>query len=147
MAKIFYLGGGAHSRGMLRAVVTIDQLESLLSPDLVTHVGDDFPEACDAPITLVEVSREEGVAAWPAGYSRVNASPTDFDERLRFLPEPITSHERPKDQVRRSGSGLFHWLTRGYAESLNMLTVLRTVLKVVLAFALISGFALLAVSA
>ena len=57
MAKIFYLGGGTNSRGVLRAVVTLDQLESLLSPDLVTHVGDDFPEACDAPITLIEVSR------------------------------------------------------------------------------------------
>ena len=111
MAKIFYLGAGTHSRGMLRAVVTLDQLESLLSPDLVTHVGDDFPEACTAPITLVEVSHDEGTATWPAGYGRVNASPTDFDERLRFLPEPI-SYETPKSQVRRSGSGLIHWLTR-----------------------------------
>jgi hypothetical protein len=60
MAKIFYLGDGTHARGMLRVVVTLDQLESLLSPELVTHVGDDFPEACDAPITLIEVSHEEG---------------------------------------------------------------------------------------
>jgi len=111
MAKVFYLGGGTHARGMLRAVVTLNQLESLLSPELVTHVGDDFPEACDAPITLIEVSREEGTATWPAGYSHVNASPTDFDERLRFLPEPI-SYETPRGQVRRSGSGLIHWLTR-----------------------------------
>jgi hypothetical protein len=111
MAQIFYLGGGTHSRGMLRAVVTLDQLESLLSPDLVTHVGDDFPEPCDAPITLIEVSQEEGTATWRAGYSRVNASPTDFDERLRFLPE-FVSYETPKGQVRRSGSGLIHWLTR-----------------------------------
>lgn len=111
MAKVFYLGGGTHSRGMLRAVVTLDQLESLLSPDLVTHVGDDFPEACDAPITLIEVSHGEGAATWAAGYSRVNASPTDFDERLRFLPEPIP-HERPKGQAPRNGSGLIHWLTR-----------------------------------
>ena len=112
MAKIFYLGGGTHSRGMLRAVVTLDQLESLLSPELVTHVGDDFPEPCDAPLTLIEVSHAEGTAKWPAGYSRVNASPTDFDERVRFLPEPITSPERPKHQVQRARSGLFHWLTR-----------------------------------
>lgn len=81
MAKVFYLGGGTHSRGMLRAVVTLDQLESLLSPELVTHLGDDFPEVCDAPTTLVEVSHDEGTVTWPAGYSRVNPSPADFDER------------------------------------------------------------------
>jgi hypothetical protein len=81
--------------------LTLNQLESLLSPELVTHVGDDFPETCDAAITLIEVSREEGTATWAAGYSHVNASPTDFDERLRFLPEPI-SYETPRGQVRRS---------------------------------------------
>ena len=66
MAKIFYLGGGTHARGMIRAVVTLNQLESLLSPELVTHVDDDFPEAFDAPITLVDVSHDEGTATWPA---------------------------------------------------------------------------------
>ena len=111
MAKVFYLGGGTHARGMLRAVVTLDKLESLLSPELLTHVGEDFPETCDDPYTLIEVSHDEGTATWPAGYSRVNASPIDFDERLRFLPEPIPQ-ETPNGQVRRSGSGLIHWLTR-----------------------------------
>lgn len=110
MAKVFYLGSGTHSRGMLRAVVTLDQLELLPSLELVTHVGDDFPEVCDAPTTLIEVSQDEGTATWPAGYSRVNASPADFDERLRFLPDPI-SPERPKGQVQRNGS-LMHWLMR-----------------------------------
>ena len=52
MAKIFYLGGGTHSRGMLRAVVTIHQLEALLAPELVTHIGHEFPEVSDAPITF-----------------------------------------------------------------------------------------------
>ena len=111
MAKVFYAGGGTHSRGMLRAVVMLDQLESLLSPELVTHVGHDFPEECDSAITLIEVSDDESTAKWPAGYSRVNASPTDFDERLRFLPEPIPP-EMPKGQARASGSGFIHWLTR-----------------------------------
>ena len=92
MAKIFYLGGGTHARGILRAVVTIDQLESLLAPELVTHIGHEFPEVSDA-LTLVEIPSDEGTAIWPAGYSRVEATSTDFDERLRFLPEPITSLE------------------------------------------------------
>lgn len=88
MAKIFYLGRGTHVQGRLRAVVSLDQLESLLSPAIVTHVGHDFPLASDAPITLIEISHEEATATWPAGFCRVDASPTDFDDRLRFLPEP-----------------------------------------------------------
>ena len=47
MAKIFYLGGGTHSRGMLRAVVTIHQLEPLLAPELVTHLGHEFPDVSE----------------------------------------------------------------------------------------------------
>ncbi len=91
MAKIFYLGG-SHTRGMLRAVLPLHQLEPLLSPESVTHVGGDFPEASDAPITLVEIPHEEGTATWPAGFCRVEMLPTDFDERLRFLPEPPNPH-------------------------------------------------------
>jgi hypothetical protein len=112
MAKILYLDGGTRAQGTLRAVVSLDQLESLLSPAIVTHVSHDFPLASDAPITLIEISHEEATATWPAGFCRVDASPTDFDERLRFLPEPNTSGERPKGETRRTGSGLIHWLTR-----------------------------------
>ena len=112
MAKIFYLGGGTHSRGMLRAVVTIHQLEALLAPKLVTHIGHEFPEVSDAPITLVETSSDEGTAIWPAGYCRVEATPTDCDDRLRFLPEPITSPQRQTTRAPRDGSALIHWLTQ-----------------------------------
>jgi hypothetical protein len=59
-----------------------------------------------------EISDDEATATWPAGYSRVQATPTDFDDRLRFLPEPTKSPERPARQVRRNGSALIHWLTR-----------------------------------
>jgi hypothetical protein len=97
---------------MLRAVLTLNQLESLLSPELVAHVGHDFPQASDVPITLVEISDEEGTATWPVGFCRVQATPTDFDERLRFLPEASTPPDRPSSQVRRNGSELIHWLTR-----------------------------------
>jgi hypothetical protein len=81
MAKIFYLGGGTHVRGMLRAVVTPTQLESLLTPDSLTHLGDKFPEKPDAPITLIEISPDEKTTTWPVGYSRVEATPNDFDEQ------------------------------------------------------------------
>jgi len=97
---------------MLRTIVSLNQLEALVSPDLITHIVDDFPKTSDAPLTLIEIPHEEATATWPAGFCRVDASPTDFDERLRFLPEPKLSPERSTRQVRRNGSALIHWLTR-----------------------------------
>jgi hypothetical protein len=111
MAKIFYLGGGTPPTGMLRAVLSVNQLELLLSPEFVIHLGSDFPETSDAAMTLIEISHEEGTSTWPAGFSRVPASPSDFDERLRFLPEQPGSRTRATSNV-RSGSALIHWLTR-----------------------------------
>jgi hypothetical protein len=113
MARIFYIGGGTHARGMLRAVISVEQLESLLPPEFVTHIGHEFPEVCDdAAITLVEIAAEEGTARWPAGFCRIEAAPTDFDERLKFLPESEECEVTRARHVRRSGSGLVHWLTQ-----------------------------------
>jgi hypothetical protein len=109
MAKIFYLGGSSHTRGVLRAVLPLNQLESILSPEFAIHLGHDFPEASDVAITLIEISHEEGNATWPAGFSRVPASPSDFDERLRFLPEQPGSRTKATSGT---DSGLIHWLTR-----------------------------------
>lgn len=85
--KIFYLGSGSHARGMLRAVVPPNQLESLLEPEVVKPIGDDFPEAYAVAITLIEIAHDEATAMWTAGLWRVEVSPTDFEERLRLLPE------------------------------------------------------------
>ena len=112
MARVFYLGGGTHARGMLRAIVPLDQLDSLVSPDLVMHIGNDFPQVSDAPLAVLEVSDEESTTVWPAGFWRVTEPPTEFDERLRFLPELKKAPERTTHNARRNGSALIHWLTR-----------------------------------
>ena len=98
---------------MLRAIVSVDQLESLLAVDSteLLSIGCHFPDACHTPITLIEISQQEATAKWPAGYCRVANSPMEFDERLRLLPEPNIP-ESPKRETRRSGLGLFHWLKR-----------------------------------
>jgi hypothetical protein len=53
VAKISYIGGGSHARGMLRAVVTLEQLNSLVPQDGVSYLGTEFPELkSDDPITV-----------------------------------------------------------------------------------------------
>lgn len=44
---------------MLRAVVPPNQLESLLEPEVVKPIGDDFPEAYAVAITLIEIAHDE----------------------------------------------------------------------------------------
>ena len=116
MAKIFYLGGGSHARGMLRVVVTLEQLNSLVPLDAVSYLGTAFPEhESEDPITVVHVSVSESAAEsalpWATGFSRIHAAPAEFDERLKFLPEPEKPSVNPTQRERRNGLGLIDWLT------------------------------------
>ena len=118
MAKIFYLGG-SHARGMIRAVVTLEELNSLVPLDAVTYLGTVFPELeSQDPIIVVQVSIKETAAEsalpWAIGFSRIHTTPAEFNERLRFLPQPEKpTREIEKQDQRRNGSGLLRWLTRG----------------------------------
>jgi hypothetical protein len=117
MAKIFYMGGGTHSRGMLRAVLTMEQLNSLVPVDGVSYLGTEFPEGeFDAPVTVVQLSAhetEKSPLPWATGFSRIHTAPAEFDDRLKFLPEPEKpSAKATKQNERRNGSALIHWLTR-----------------------------------
>jgi hypothetical protein len=113
MAKVFYLGGDSHARGMLRAVVTLEQLNSFVSPGAVSYMRTAFPEHEFAgPVTVVQISPKESDEAWASGFSRIHTTPAEFDERLKFLPESEEPSKKPIQQERRNGSGLIHWLTR-----------------------------------
>jgi hypothetical protein len=111
MVKVFYLGGGTHARGMLRAVVTLEQLNSCVSADAVSYMGTAFPEnEFNLPVTVVEISPDEAAQPWATGFSRINETPTDFDERLKFLPESEAPPKKMPQQKRRNSFGLIRWL-------------------------------------
>ena len=108
MAKIFYMGGGTHPRGMLRAIVTLEQLNSLVPLDGVSYLGTAFPECeSDDPLTVVQVSTSEtateSALPWATGFSRIHTSPGEFDERLKFFPEPEKPSVNTTLQERRNG--------------------------------------------
>lgn len=113
MAKVFYLGGGTHARGMLRAVVTVEQLNSLVPLDAVSYLGTAFPELeSEATVVHVSVSESatESALSWATGFSHIHIAPAEFDERLKFLPQPEEAQTKMPEQKRRNGSGLLHWL-------------------------------------
>ena len=89
---------------------TLEALFAADSPELLTR-GRDFPEASDAPTTLIEISDAEHTEKWPSGLG-LRIPPSGFDERLRSLPEPIKPEMRVQSQVSRSGFRLIYWLSR-----------------------------------
>jgi hypothetical protein len=111
MGKVFYLGGGSHRLGMLRAIVSIEQLNSIVSPGELSYLGPTLPEnGLAGPATVIELSPGEAVEPWATGFSRVNQTPADFDQRLKFLPEPEEPPKQAPQQKRHSGSALIRLL-------------------------------------
>jgi hypothetical protein len=115
MPKIFYVGGGTHSRGVLRAVIPLAQLESFVPPQSATYLGPTFPERSEssASSTIVEISHDERTGAWSLGFFQLSASPTDFDQRLRYLPEPGDTRIVARTTKRTGEAGFFHGLMTG----------------------------------
>jgi hypothetical protein len=102
---------------MLRAVVTLEQLNSCVSADAVSYMGTAFPEnESNLAVTVVEISPDEAAQPWAIGFSRINEAPAEFDERLKFLPEsekpPQKMPQQKPQQKRRNSFGLIHWLRR-----------------------------------
>lgn len=90
MPKVFYVGGGTHSRGMLRAVVSTAELVILTVGVDLQYLGNCFPDnPYPQPGVLVEVSVSEANCNWLKGFYRLEISPALLDEKLRSLPQTL----------------------------------------------------------
>jgi len=103
---------------MLRAVVTLEQLNSLVPLDAVSYLGTVFPKLeSDDPLTVVQLSADETAESalpWATGFSHIHTAPAEFDDRLKLLPESEKpTRKAQKQDERRNGSALIHWLMRG----------------------------------
>jgi hypothetical protein len=88
MPKVFYVGGGTHSRGMLRAVISTAELVIVTVGVDIRHLGPCFPDGSDGKSgVVVEVCFSEADSSWLKGFYRLGIAPSDFDEKLRSLPQ------------------------------------------------------------
>src|SRR5262249_50900126 len=72
MPKVFYVGGGTHTRGILRAVISTAELVIVTVGVDAHHVGPHFPnEPCARSGVLVEVSFSEANSSWRRGFYRL----------------------------------------------------------------------------
>ena len=68
---------------MLRAVVSVDDLHSVLSRDSSEYVGKTFPKMKEAG-TVIEVAPDER-GLWKAGFYCATKGPLEFEEHLRAI--------------------------------------------------------------
>jgi hypothetical protein len=91
MAKIFYCGGLLGRLGMLRAVISVEDLAGVLSTDNFKYVGRSFPNGKrpTPECTVIEVLPDEERPGWKIGFYVVSKRPIDFESNLvGCVPNP-----------------------------------------------------------
>lgn len=75
---------------MLRAVISLEDCQELVTPDSATYVGDDFPKVFEqnghkGDFAVLGVSAEEANEEWRRGYYRIEADLMDLNAQLLKL--------------------------------------------------------------
>jgi hypothetical protein len=87
MANLYFCQPSGGGRGMLRAVLTRDDCQSLVHIDSATYVGEQFPalngESRDFALLLV--GKEEADAHWRCGFYRLNTDLMELNAKLLKL--------------------------------------------------------------
>ena len=90
MSNLYFCQPHARSQGMLRAVLSREECEGLLSPASVTYIGDHFPTIADGPggtgdFVVLNIGTEEASSEWRPGFYRCQANLLEWNEMLRKL--------------------------------------------------------------
>ena len=75
---------------MLRAVLSREECEGLLSPASVTYLGNQFPSVSDGPsgvgdFAVLKIGAEEASSEWRPGFYRCQANLLEWNEMLQKL--------------------------------------------------------------
>jgi hypothetical protein len=113
MPKIFYLGGGTHKRGVLRAVITVEVLGSLPASNSAVYIGKKFPNIADTDcIVLAEITPNEQTNNWKSGFFKLDGVPVNVEESLRAVTERAEPTVVQPSNVVESASPPIKWLAR-----------------------------------
>lgn len=90
MPNLYFCQPHAKNQGMLRAVLSVEECDRVITPKSVTYVGEQFPAPInDAPdsqdFAVLRVAPGETSRRWRLGYYRSNSDLADLNEALRKL--------------------------------------------------------------
>ena len=90
MPNIYFCQPHANNQGMLRAVLSVKECESVFSKHPATYLGKDFPRIGNdagavADFAVICFHPDETSARWRPGYYRVNSDLNKLNESLLAL--------------------------------------------------------------
>lgn len=90
MPSLYFCQPRAKNQGMLRAVLSINECEQVVSKDKATYVGENFPRLGNNPdvnedFAVICFRPEEKTSAWRPGYYRVDSDLNKLNDSLLAL--------------------------------------------------------------
>ena len=90
MPTLYFCQPHAKNQGMLRAVLSVNECERVVSQHPATYVGDRFPKLDNEQVAandfaVLNVTGDETPAGWRPGYYRLDSDLTKLNESLLAL--------------------------------------------------------------
>jgi len=90
MPNLYFCQPHAKNQGMLRAVLSVNECEKVVSQHPMTFFGDRFPSLSDEhnganDFAVLRFAAEETSGKWQAGFYRVDSDLVELNEALRNL--------------------------------------------------------------
>jgi hypothetical protein len=90
MPNLYFCQPHAKNQGMLRAVLSMNECEQVVSQKSMTYFGDKFPGLADGPageadFAVLRFGQGETDGSWQPGYYRLDSNLTELNDLLREL--------------------------------------------------------------
>jgi hypothetical protein len=90
MPNLYFCQPHAKNQGMLRAVLSLNECEQVVSKHSVTFFGDSFPSLSDGAtgtgdFAVLRFAAEETNGKWRPGFYRLDSDLVELNEALRVL--------------------------------------------------------------
>jgi hypothetical protein len=90
MPNLYFCQPHAKNQGMLRAVLSVNECESVVREHAATYVGDEFPKLANeggsaSDFAVLKFPPNETPAGWRSGYYRLDSDLTKLNESLLAL--------------------------------------------------------------
>jgi len=90
MPNLYFCQPHAKNQGMLRAVLSVNEVDRVVSKHPATYVGESFPAVANGPgsandFAVLSVRPDEKTAAWRPGYYRLDSDLTQLNEAILAL--------------------------------------------------------------
>jgi len=90
MPNLYFCQPHAKNQGMLRAVLSVNECEQVVSKHPAKFFGDNFPSLAEGPtgevdFAVLKVAAEETVGNWRPGFYRLDSDLVALNDALRDL--------------------------------------------------------------